>query len=211
MRALHHYEQVGLLSPHSRTESRHRLYDANDVRRLYQVCALRDIGVPLQEIRHVLDNKPSLVAVLRAHALRIEAEASRIKRLQALLRHALTHAGNVDPDDLLAMTAAMIAVSRRADTLQKSRTSREDAEVHWRKLADEFRACMKRRARPSSPRVLDLARQARACIEAFAGRDRATLDALAHLRRSAPPKNLAGWTPTLMKYLDRALTELEKE
>jgi len=211
VRTLHHYEHIGLLSPRARTEGRHRLYDAGDVRRLYQVCALRDIGVPLAEIRRVLDDKPRLVEVLRTHALRVDAEIARLRRLQMLLRHASKQASRVRPDDLLATIEAMATVSRRADVVKATRTASEGREARWRELGTQLRACMKRRAAPSSPRVLELARRAKAYIDEFAGGDGATIAALAHLRRVAPPKSLAGWTPALMGYLDQALVALSWE
>ncbi len=50
MRTLHHYDQVGLLCPSARTLSGHRLYDERDVRRLYRIVALRELGLPLEVI-----------------------------------------------------------------------------------------------------------------------------------------------------------------
>ena len=123
-----------------------------------------------------------------------------------LLRHALAHTRNVDADDLLTTLEAMATVSRRAEVQRPA--SRASAERRWRKLGAELRTFMKRRVPPSTPRVLALARRARIYLDEFAGGDRATLDALARLRRAAPPKELAGWTPALMKYLDQALTAL---
>lgn len=210
VRTLHHYEHIGLLSPRSRTRARHRLYDVSDVRRLYQVCALRDIGMSLVEIRRVLEDKPSLIDVLRAHSLRVEAELARLERLHRLLCHALEDASHVGTDELLATIEATATVSRRVDVLQQDQgRGRAGTEERWRKLGAELRACMERRTPSSSPRVRALARKAKAYIEEFAGGDSATLAALAHLRRVAPPKHLAGWTPALMKYLDEALRELE--
>ncbi len=63
---------------------------------------------------------------------------------------------------------------------------------------------------PSAPRVLAVARAAQARLLDFAGGDRATLDALARLRQLAPPSNLAGWTPDLIRYLDQALASLHE-
>lgn len=63
---------------------------------------------------------------------------------------------------------------------------------------------------PSSPRARAAARAVRAELLAFAGGDRATLDALACLRRLDPPENLAGWDPELMRYLDGALANLDE-
>ena len=41
VRALHHYDEIGLLTPSARTEAGYRRYDARDLERLRQllVCA----------------------------------------------------------------------------------------------------------------------------------------------------------------------------
>ncbi|MDQ3549743.1 MAG: MerR family transcriptional regulator, partial [Chloroflexota bacterium] len=53
VRALHHYDEIGLLSPSERTASGHRLYSAAEVERLQQIASLRQIGFPLEEIREL--------------------------------------------------------------------------------------------------------------------------------------------------------------
>jgi DNA-binding transcriptional MerR regulator len=47
VRALHHYDGIGLLVPAERTAPGHRLYGEGDVRRLYRIVALRDLGLGL--------------------------------------------------------------------------------------------------------------------------------------------------------------------
>ena len=47
VRALHHYDSLGLLVPSERTGAGHRLYSADDVERLYRLLALRGVGLPL--------------------------------------------------------------------------------------------------------------------------------------------------------------------
>lgn len=211
VRTLHHYEHIGLLAPSARTEGRQRLYDENDVRRLYRIRALRDLGLSLAEIGRVLDDdRAALADVLRAHRARVDAEIERLGRLRTLLDHACAHAdGDVEPDDVLATIEAMSRVARRGDAHRKGNASKDD-EARWRELGEQLRACMKAGEAPSAPRPRALARAALARIVELAGGDRATLEALAHLRRLAPPKNLAGWTPALMRYLDQALASLPK-
>src|SRR5919206_2272820 len=58
VRALHYYDEIGLLSPSRRTEAGHRLYCAEDVVRLQQIRSLRALGFGLEEIRECL-NDPS--------------------------------------------------------------------------------------------------------------------------------------------------------
>jgi MerR family transcriptional regulator, thiopeptide resistance regulator len=55
VRALHHYDRLGLLSPSSRTEGGHRCYTSADLRRLHHLIALRSFGLSLKEIKGVLD------------------------------------------------------------------------------------------------------------------------------------------------------------
>jgi DNA-binding transcriptional MerR regulator len=56
VRTLHHYDQIGLLVPSSRTEAGYRLYAEEDLHRLQQILLWRELGLPLEEIRRVLDD-----------------------------------------------------------------------------------------------------------------------------------------------------------
>lgn len=56
VRTLHYYEEIGLLEASGRTPSGHRLYDDADVERLYRVCLLRQLGLPLADIASALDD-----------------------------------------------------------------------------------------------------------------------------------------------------------
>jgi DNA-binding transcriptional MerR regulator len=56
VRTLHHYDEIGLLSPSSRTESGYRLYGDGDLHRLQQILLWRELGFPLEEIRRSLDD-----------------------------------------------------------------------------------------------------------------------------------------------------------
>jgi DNA-binding transcriptional MerR regulator len=55
VRALHHYDEIGLLHPSHRSSAGHRMYVADDVRRLHRIVALRGFGLSLAEIGQVLD------------------------------------------------------------------------------------------------------------------------------------------------------------
>ena len=68
VRALHHYDHVGLLSPSMRTTAGHRLYTADDVARLYRIRLLRGLGFPLEQIASVLEEPGwQLAASIRRH------------------------------------------------------------------------------------------------------------------------------------------------
>jgi len=214
VRTLHHYEHIGLLAAAARSEGRQRLYDEDDVRRLYRIRALRDLGLSLGDIRRMLKNdRAALGDVLRAHRARVDAEIEQLRKLRSLLDHACADADrDVGPDEVLATIEAMSRIVRRSDARRKKGVAPGDNGARWRELGDRLRACMKAGEAPSAPRPRAVARAVQARIDEFAGGDRATLEALAHLRRLDPPEDFAGWTPALMRYLNQSLASLaEKE
>ena len=59
VRALHHYDELGLLSPSARSASGYRLYDDDDLARLREILLLRQLGVGLDAIAEVLRAAPA--------------------------------------------------------------------------------------------------------------------------------------------------------
>lgn len=55
-RALHLYEEMGLLNPSARTEGGFRLYGPDEVARVYWITKLQDIGFSLPQIQGLLRN-----------------------------------------------------------------------------------------------------------------------------------------------------------
>jgi DNA-binding transcriptional MerR regulator len=58
VRALHHYDRLGLLRP-NRTEAGYRLYYLRDLERLEQIVALKFLGIPLKQIRRMFQRGTS--------------------------------------------------------------------------------------------------------------------------------------------------------
>ena len=54
IRALHHYDAIGLLKPSKVTEAGYRLYDDNAVEQLYMILVFREFGLSLTEIADIL-------------------------------------------------------------------------------------------------------------------------------------------------------------
>ena len=56
VRALHHYDSIGLLPPSAVSEAGYRLYDDGALERLQQILLFRELKFPLKEIRRILDS-----------------------------------------------------------------------------------------------------------------------------------------------------------
>ncbi len=78
VKALRYYERLSLLKPR-RTASGYRLYSEDDGVRLEQIVALKFLGIPLREIRALLDDPVSaLPEGLRLHRGRLEEQHRRL-------------------------------------------------------------------------------------------------------------------------------------
>ena len=64
VRALHHYDRLGLLKPSGRSTSGYRLYRDCDLARLEQIVVLKFLGLPLREIARLLKRQSPLPAML---------------------------------------------------------------------------------------------------------------------------------------------------
>jgi DNA-binding transcriptional MerR regulator len=83
VRALHHYDRIGLLSPSERTASGYRRYTPADLDRLHRVLVYRELGFSLEEVATLLDDPDADPAahLRRQHRLLQE----RIERARAMV------------------------------------------------------------------------------------------------------------------------------
>ncbi|MEU2547391.1 MerR family transcriptional regulator [Streptomyces roseolus] len=84
VRALHHWDEIGLARPSLRTGAGYRLYTAADLERLHRVVVYRELGLGLDRIRAVLDDAGTDVpAALRAQRAQVAERVERLRRLGA--------------------------------------------------------------------------------------------------------------------------------
>ena len=96
VRTLHHWDEIGLLSPGERTDSGHRLYGEAEVIRLQHIATLRALGFALEEIARLLEDPAweleqalaQQLEVLEEQASSIAARIGRVERAYQIIREA---------------------------------------------------------------------------------------------------------------------------
>lgn len=167
VRTLHHWEEAGLVSPR-RTATGHRVYANGDVARLYQVLALRQMGLALDEIAALLaGDAPPPRETLRRHLSAVEADLRRRLELRDRLSRVLEALEREDDDAdvslLLEVIGKMTMFEDRLTSDQRDWfTRRREAagEERWREgldawpqLLGEVRAAMDAGTDPADPQV----------------------------------------------------------
>lgn len=83
VRTLHHWDELGLVSPSGRSPAGYRLYSATDLVRLHRVAVHRELGMPLERIQRMLDADRPETALDTLRTQRDEV-SERIERLESL-------------------------------------------------------------------------------------------------------------------------------
>ncbi|WP_318616071.1 MerR family transcriptional regulator [Sporosarcina sp. YIM B06819] len=78
VRTLHHYDDIGLLTPDNSTESGYRLYSDDNLATLQQILFFRELGFSLKRIKELLDSP----AFNRQEAFEMQREMLLDKRKQ---------------------------------------------------------------------------------------------------------------------------------
>jgi DNA-binding transcriptional MerR regulator len=90
VRALHHYHELGLLTPNARTAAGYRLYSDDDLLRLQQILIGRELGLSLEAIRRSLDDPGfDRRAALTAQRAELTARAGRAESMVRAIDAAL--------------------------------------------------------------------------------------------------------------------------
>jgi DNA-binding transcriptional MerR regulator len=90
VRTLHHYDEIGLLSPSERSDAGYRLYSLEDLMRLQEILVWRQLGFPLDEVKALLDDPAHdrRTALTRQRQL-VEHELDRLGAVRRALDAAL--------------------------------------------------------------------------------------------------------------------------
>jgi DNA-binding transcriptional MerR regulator len=135
IRALHHYDRLGLLKPLRRQRTGYRVYRDADFARLEQIVVLKFIGLPLRDIGPLLRKGANLKDVLRrqrkvltARHRQIEAAINAIERAERSLD------GAREPDwTLFTLVVKEIAMQDDTDWTKKYYSDDAHAKVEERK------------------------------------------------------------------------------
>ena len=106
-KALRHYDAIGLLRPAAVADNGYRVYAREQVEAGRTIRRLRDLDVPLEDIRAVLDDPDQAGKRLEAYAREVEADLFRRQRTLHQLR-------NLTDEKERTMTSITRDRSRRA-------------------------------------------------------------------------------------------------
>ena len=219
VRTLRHYEEVGLLAPQARTEAGYRVYGDAAVRRLYQIVALRQLGMGLEQIGAVLEGAADPMHVVKQHLEAIERaldlHGELRDRLLAVLA-TLDRSEEPTTDEFLEAVEVMSKMEQyyTPEQLTQLEERRKElgedgmlrAQQEWGDLIDEAKALKDSGVDPTDARVQAIVTRWNELIEAFTGGDPGIRASLRKMYESEGPEKASRnmVDPELMEWVARA-------
>ena len=186
VRALRHYDDLGLLRPSGRLESGYRHYSADDLERLQRILLYRQLGFPLETVKTLVNDPTTdpLDHLRRQHAL-LNERITSLRQMVAMVEkimEAHTMGIQMDPQEGLEVFGAAEhpelqaeAEERWGDTLvwaQSQRRVSSYTQDDWKRLKAEYGALMAEIAAAqasgapaTSAQAMDLAERHRGHLE----------------------------------------------
>jgi MerR family transcriptional regulator, thiopeptide resistance regulator len=188
IRALHHYDRLGLLKPSGRTEAGYRLYTDRDLVRLEQIVALKFIGFPLSQIRELLNRKDlDVLSALREQRRIIAHKREHLDHaIRAIERAEQVLASGEQSDwEPFRKIIEVIQMQTRKDWMKKYYTEEQlenlrkrwspevqaESERGWNELARDVEAAIARGETPESEIGRNLAERRQKLFDLFTGGD----------------------------------------
>jgi MerR family transcriptional regulator, thiopeptide resistance regulator len=178
VRTLHHYDEIGLLSPGGRSQAGYRRYGEEDLERLQRILFYRELGFGLDQIKTLMtDGSADPVAHLRRQHVLLLDRIRRLQRMATAVEKAMEARqmginltpeerfevfGDVDPDEHAAeaeerwgTTDAYAESRRRVASYTKADWLRLKAE--GRAATDQLVVAMRAGLPADSPEAMDAA------------------------------------------------------
>jgi len=125
---IRYYEQKELLVPQRSSENNYRVYSPDDIERLKQIKILRMIGIPISEIKEILDGTKSLKDVMNVRISELAEEEKTLSTITTLCKtiveqdmdiHMLTEELLEESKDLWKKKLTIVNIEERAQYLHR--------------------------------------------------------------------------------------------
>jgi MerR family transcriptional regulator, thiopeptide resistance regulator len=212
VRALHHYDSIGLLHPTGRSDSGYRLYGRDDVARLHGIQSLRRMGLSLADVAQLLDGGAvTLPAILERQIGALDqdiAQAQALRERLTVMQSILAGGGQPEIDDWLGSLSMMNTFEQyfSAGELKLVFERWKRCKSEWPPLLQAVREAMERGVPPDSIELQPLARQWMDVSARWMDGDMALLKRWGSMLREQPGLPLpSGMDQALLEYIDQAV------
>jgi DNA-binding transcriptional MerR regulator len=224
IRTLHHYDEIGLVSPRFRTESGHRLYTEEDIIKLQQIMSLKELDLSLEEIEGFFKNPDySPKEVLELQIERLNQEIKLKEELKVQLQELWEVFNSWKKPTLEQFISSIELIKNQKKYFTEEQRSRmkkyyvrlSDAEVNelavnWSQIVTKLQGEMDKGTPIDDPAVIELAKEWQQGINLFTGGDAGIIKSAERYYADNPQAAMvSGMSGELYKYITEILANLK--
>lgn len=226
VRTLHHYDEIGLLSPSYRTTGDHRLYTPEDVATLQQITSLKSLGFTLEQTKEALTKpefSPEKVLTMQLNHVSTQLKLTQDlqQRLEGMQRFLSTR--KLTAEEFLTAIRLMQEVAEMYTEeemaiiqAQGEKIGKEgilSVEQEWPQLMEKMKAQLDKGAASDDPETLKLARRWKELVEMFTGGNQEIGAKLTDMYKNNPDAGKTfggpGFDPRMFEYVGEAMKHLK--
>lgn len=221
VRTLHHYDEIGLLSPSVRTEAGHRLYNTQDVSRLHRIQALKQLGFSLQKIAEVVHQQsqslPDLISQQLAQLERELEQATQLK-LKLLKLQENLNSGEEPEIESWLNTLALMNVYEKYLTQEEieelnhhALAVKQEIEHDWPEMVKKLQAMMDQKIPAASEQATEFVVRWTDMLDRLVGHNPNLLLKVHSMSSETEMQIQRGISPVMMEYLGEAMSALHQK
>lgn len=204
VRALHYYDEIGLLTPTHRSDAGYRLYTADDLMQLQKIKSLQQLGFSLEDITSLMQSGiEPLSDIINKHiqslTFQIEQQRVLILRLQTLAD--ILQQGKSPTVELLLDSLKVTIMYEKyytSEQMEKLAERRKEigedaitqAQQEWQDIFEQFRILHENNEPASCEAAQKLAKRSLELIELFTGGDSGIRQSLQNMYDSEGGENV---------------------
>jgi DNA-binding transcriptional MerR regulator len=210
VRALHHYDAIGLLSPAARTPAGARLYTQSDIITLHRIQALKQMGYALSHIRDTLhDSGAQPLKIIQQQISALEAQARKARTLAKrlkLLALQLELSGELESPEWLDVLELMTIYQKHLSDQEIDSLHQPQMDTQWAGLVAQVSQAMQSQLATDSPQAQSMAWRWIKLVIAKTHNNAALAGKLKNMQeREARAQEIVGITPLMFDWIGQAM------
>lgn len=119
---IRYYEDVGLISPSRDTHNDYRIYNDNDINRLKIIKFLRELNVPIKEIKSLYNKELTLYECMNDRIRKIEDEESHYIDIKNMCNEIMKNEDDIEKIDITKYFMGMNIINKEGFTMRDVET-----------------------------------------------------------------------------------------
>ncbi len=212
IRTLHHYDELGLLKPSHRSEAGYRLYGRDDLARLHQIQALKQLGLGLADIGDTLATEGvALPGIITQQLAVLDSQMEKIERLRLQLTRLKVKMDRGDmPEvadwlttlEIMTLYDKYLTPEEQKSLEERRQSAGSDLDTRWPELVKAMRDLLDRGVPPTTSDAQRRVAEWTALVDETTGNDPGLVHKLdAMTRHEATVQAQTAIDPALLNYV----------